>query len=187
MAKLIKDILGYSQLANEHEIFEMVNLQKIVENVKNDYELMIDQKKAIILCENLPTIYAIPLQMSQLFGNLLSNSLKYAKTNERPIISISARLLTEQEAAKEIQSDSKMDYYKIEFKDNGIGFKQEYADRIFNIFQRLHGKTEFVGTGIGLAMCKKIAQNHYGKIYATGNPGNGATFSILLANKSESN
>lgn len=185
MAKLIKDLLGYSQLGNEDEIFEMVDLQQIVEGTKNDYELSIDQKKAIIQCNNLPVIQAISLQMSQLFGNLLSNSLKYAKPNERPIITITASPLTWHERRDYFETDLRSDFYRIEFTDNGIGFKQEYAERIFNIFQRLHGKTEFAGTGIGLAMCKKIALNHQGDIYAIGKPGIGATFTLILPERQE--
>lgn len=185
MAKLIKDVLGYSQLGNEDEIFEMVDLQQIIEGAKNDYELLIDQKQAIIQCNNLPVIQAIPLQMSQMFGNLLSNSLKYAKPNERPIITITASPLTWHERRDYFETDLRSDFYRIEFTDNGIGFKQEYADRIFNIFQRLHGKTEFAGTGIGLAMCKKIALNHQGDIYAMGRPGIGATFTLILPERQE--
>ena len=185
MAKLIRDLLGYSQLGNEDEIFEMVSLQQIVEGAKNDYELLIEQKKALIQCKNLPVIQAIPLQMAQLFGNLLSNSLKYSKPNERPVITITANPLTWHERRDYFESDLRSDFYRIEFSDNGIGFKQEYADRIFNIFQRLHGKTEFAGTGIGLAMCKKIAQNHQGDIYATGQPGVGAAFTLILPERQE--
>lgn len=185
MAKLIKDVLGYSQLGNEDEIFEMVDLQQIIEGAKNDYELLIEQKHAIIHCRDLPVIQAIPLQMSQLFGNLLSNSLKYSKPHERPIISITANLLSWDERRDYFETELRSDFYKIEFTDNGIGFKQEYAERIFNIFQRLHGKTEFAGTGIGLAMCKKIALNHQGDIYALGKPGAGATFTLILPERQE--
>jgi PAS domain S-box-containing protein len=183
MAKLIKDVLGYSQLGSSEEVLEMVDLQHIMEGIKTDYELMIEQKKATISCTGLPTIQTIPLQMSQLFGNLLSNSLKYASTTARPVITISASLLPQEELHHFFSPALETDYYKIEFKDNGIGFKQEYADRIFNIFQRLHGKMEFAGTGIGLAMCQKIVQNHHGKISAKGKPGQGSTFIILLPSK----
>jgi hypothetical protein len=106
--------------------------------------------------------------MSQLFGNLLSNALKFARTDIRPVITITA------------VAGSQEGYYHIEVKDNGIGFHQHHAEQIFSIFQRLHKKTDYSGTGIGLAMCKKIAQNHRGDIYATANPGSGATFHILL-------
>jgi PAS domain S-box-containing protein len=183
MAKLIKDVLGYSQLANSEEVLEMVDLQHTMESVKTDYELLIEQKHAIISCSDLPVIQGISLQMSQLFGNLLSNSLKYSSTTEKPVITISASLLPQEEVCHYFSPALETDYYKIEFKDNGIGFKQEYADRIFNIFQRLHGKMEFGGTGIGLAMCQKIVQNHHGKISAKGKPGNGSTFIILLPSK----
>ncbi len=180
MAKLIKDVLGYSQLVNNDEALELVSLQEIMDSTKTDYELLIEQKKATISYSGLPVIQAIPLQMAQLFGNLLSNSLKYSSTTARPVITVSASLLPREELAYFISPDVQVDYYKIEFKDNGIGFKQEYADRIFNIFQRLHGKMEFAGTGIGLAMCQKIVQNHHGKISAKGKPDNGSTFTILL-------
>jgi PAS domain S-box-containing protein len=183
MAKLIRDVLGYSQLASNGEALEMVNLQHIMEDVKTDYELLIEQKRATISYAGLPTIQAIPLQMAQLFGNLLSNSLKYSSTAVMPVITISAGLLPPEDVYHFFSPAQETAYYKIEFKDNGIGFKQEYADRIFNIFQRLHGKMEFAGTGIGLAMCQKIVQNHHGKISAKGKPGNGSTFTILLPSR----
>ncbi len=185
MAKLIKDVLRFSQLGNEDETFEMVNLQQIIEGAKTDYELSIEQKQAVIKCDNLPTIQAIPLQMAQLFGNLLSNSLKYAKPDVPPLITISCHPLTKEQVATYFKVELQSIYFKIEFVDNGIGFQQEYADRIFNIFQRLHGKTEFAGTGIGLALCKKIAQNHHGDIFASGQPGIGAVFTLLLPYKQE--
>ena len=180
MAKLIRDVLVYSQLANQNEIYKMVDLQQIIELNKTDYELLIEQKKATVSCENLPAVEAIPLQMTQLFGNLLSNSLKYSKPGEKPVIQISSTPLMAKDALNYFDADPQMEYYKIDFKDNGIGFRQEYANRIFNIFQRLHGKTDFSGTGIGLAMCKKIAQNHNGDIFAQGNPGKGAVFTVIL-------
>lgn len=183
MGKLIKDVLGYSQLANSEDVMEMVNLQHIMDSTKTDYELLIEQKRATISYSGLPVVQAIPLQMSQLFGNLLSNSLKYSSTTASPVITVSACLLSKEEISHFFSPALETDYYRIEFKDNGIGFKQEYADRIFNIFQRLHGKMEFAGTGIGLALCQKIVQNHHGKISAKGKPENGSTFIILLPAK----
>ncbi len=179
MSNLIRDVLAYSQLSKENEIYDWVNLQEVVDSLKNDFELLIEQKQATIQSLNLPTIQAIPLQMSQLISNLLSNSLKFSTANVKPLIIIVANLVAKDEIA--IYSlDQNAVYYNIEFKDNGIGFNQEYATRIFNIFQRLHGKTQYSGTGIGLAMCKKIVQNHHGDIYATASKGTGAIFNVIL-------
>ncbi len=170
MKALIRDILVYSQVSNQTTLFEPVNLQQVVQDLQNEFELLIEQKRAILDFQDLPTIQAIPLQMNQLFGNLLSNALKYTRPDVPPVISIHAR--------------QENGYYHIRISDNGIGFEQKHADQIFHIFQRLHRKSEFSGTGIGLAICKKIVANHGGEIHATGNPGDGATFHITLPEKS---
>ena len=179
MGVLIRDVLAYSQLANENENFIAVDLNKIAESAISDFELVIEQKNAKITFQALPVVEAIPLQMSQFFGNLISNSLKYSRRDVAPVIDIHANILTADEAVEHGIFEAG-DYYKISFTDNGIGFGPEYAQQIFNIFQRLHGKAEYAGTGIGLAICKKIVQNHNGGIYAVSNEGNGATFTILL-------
>jgi PAS domain S-box-containing protein len=166
MKALIRDILVYSQVANQNTLFEPVNLQQVVQDLQNEFELLIGQKRAILDFQDLPIIQAIPLQMNQLFGNLLSNALKYTRPDIPPAISIHA--------------GREGGYYHIRISDNGIGFEQKHADQIFHIFQRLHRKSEFSGTGIGLAICKKIVANHGGEIHATGNPGEGATFHIRL-------
>lgn len=173
MITLIRDVLAYSQLSKDNQIYVQVDLNKIIEGVIIDFELLIEQKKAKIVYDNLPTLQAIPLQMSQLFGNLISNALKFSRTDMEPVIWIRSNLLTEY-----ILRDTS--YYQIEIRDNGIGFNQEHADQIFHIFQRLHGSKEYSGTGIGLAMCKKIVQNHHGEIHATASPQNGAIFNMIL-------
>ena len=104
--------------------------------------------------------------MTQLFSNLISNALKYTRPGIPPVVTIACRIEDAQ--------------YHIDITDNGIGFAQEHADQIFNIFKRLHRKTEYSGTGIGLAMCKKIAENHHGHIFARSQPGQGATFRLVL-------
>jgi PAS domain S-box-containing protein len=180
MGNLIHDVLGYSQLSKGNDLFETVDLDKIAGETITDFELTIEQTGAVIECKGLPVIEAIPLQMSQLFGNLISNSLKYSRPGVVPVITITASPLSKTEAAAYTHTDTASDYYKIVFTDNGIGFGQEYADKIFNIFQRLHGKTEYSGTGIGLAICKKIIQNHYGHIEAASAENEGATFIVLL-------
>lgn len=179
MMNLIHDVLAYSQLAKEQQAFEAVDLNVIIQNVLSDFDLIIEQKKATIAYNELPVIEAIPLQMSQLFANLISNSLKYSRNDFNPIINITASSLSEEEAVEHGIYETG-NYYKLEFRDNGIGFDQEHATQIFNIFQRLHGKTEYDGTGIGLAICKKITQNHHGSIYAVADSQKGALFVVLL-------
>jgi light-regulated signal transduction histidine kinase (bacteriophytochrome) len=166
MQVLIRDILTYSELSRQSPAFGPVNLRTVVEEVQIEFELLIEQKSARLQCHDLPTIDAIPLQMTQLFSNLISNALKYSSSDRSPLITISGRT-----------RDQQVD---IEIRDNGIGFDQQYADHIFSIFQRLHRKTEYSGTGIGLAMCKRIAQNHQGSITATSEPGQGATFHVTF-------
>ena len=179
MGNLISDILAYSQLSKNSDLIEMVDLNSIVSDCVTDFELIIDESEAEIHTENLPAIEGIPRQMSQLFANLISNSLKYRLEDTAPVIRITSELLSS-EAAADYNLDEYTGYYRIEFTDNGIGFNQEYADKIFNIFQRLHGKSEYSGTGIGLSICKKIVQNHHGHIEASSAKGSGAKFIVIL-------
>lgn len=180
MTILIRDILGFSQLSNENNGFVRVNLNDVIQSVLLDFDLVIEQKQAVVHYNNLPIIDAIPIQMCQLFANLISNSLKYSKNGLSPVITISAQPVSEEERILFQVGVTGSVYYKIELQDNGIGFNPEYAEKIFNIFQRLHSKMEYAGTGIGLAMCKKIAQNHNGDIYALAQEKEGALFVILL-------
>ena len=180
MTTLIRDVLSYSQLSREKEVFEAVDLRDIVQNIESDFELLIEQKQAKIDYGDLPVVEAIPLQMSQLFGNLISNSLKFSRPGVPPHLRISTAIVTKEDAGGNSVSNGATRYYKITLRDNGIGFDQEHAAQIFNIFQRLHGKSEYAGTGIGLAMCKKIVQNHKGDIYAEGSVNDGAVFNVIL-------
>ena len=166
MKVLIRDVLVYSQVSNQNPLFEFVDLQQVVGDLQSEFELLIEQQQARLDYQNLPTIRAIPQQMIQLFGNLLSNALKYNRPGVPVIIGI---------RAERVENE-----YQIQFSDNGIGFEQSYAEQIFHIFQRLHRKTEYSGTGIGLAICKKIVENHGGSISATGHAGKGATFLVRL-------
>jgi signal transduction histidine kinase len=117
--------------------------------------------------------------MQQLFTNLLGNALKYSKEDEIPIITISCAKITANTESL-LRDRSLKKYYKISITDNGIGFEQQYSEKIFLLFNRLHGKTEYQGTGVGLAICKKIVENHKGYIFANSNPDQGATFTIYL-------
>lgn len=180
MSMLIREVLAYSQLSGMNEQYESVNLNQIIEEIKIDFELSIDQLKASVNYGDLPTIEAIPLQMSQLFSNLLSNALKYTQPGIAPIINISSTILKQEEISEYPSLSKKKSYYKITFSDNGIGIKADQIDRIFHIFQRLHAKTAYSGTGIGLSICKKIVSNHDGDINAVPNIDQGVTFNIIL-------
>jgi light-regulated signal transduction histidine kinase (bacteriophytochrome) len=180
MLSLIRDVLSFSRLDKETKRFSAVDLNSVLDAVKSDFELLIEEKQCIIESNILPIIEAIPIQMSQLFGNLISNALKFVSTTTTPKITISADFLSQAEFDIHPELTQGIPHYKISFKDNGIGFNQSNADQIFNIFQRLHSRTEYEGTGIGLAMCKKIAENHKGNIHAISSPGNGATFVVVL-------
>lgn len=179
MENLIKDVLQFSRLSDAAYNYESVDLNTIILEILDDFDLIIEQKNAIIESDVLPEIQAIPLQMTQLFGNLISNALKYSRSDLAPHIIIKAALLSEDEKENTLLAKDQ-NYIKIDIIDNGIGFSQQYAEQIFNIFQRLHGNDQFAGTGIGLAMCKKILQNHNGIISAMSKEGLGTTFSIIL-------
>lgn len=179
MQTLIRDVLTYSGLVKDSEVFVATDLNKVLDEIVSDYELLISQKGASIRYDGLPSLEAIPLQMTQLFSNLVSNSLKFAKNGVAPVITLTATKMTDSEALSAgLQADK--DYYHFRYSDNGIGFRPEYSDKIFNIFQRLHGKSEYEGTGIGLAMCRKIAINHHGGLDAKGSSENGAVFNVYL-------
>ncbi len=180
MLALIRDVLSFSQLSREREQFKQVNLADIVENIKNDFELLIEEKQAVIQSKNLPVLAAIPLQMNQLFGNLVSNALKFSKKDTAPVIEITGKTLSKEALSKYKDLNQSLEYYLIQVSDYGIGFNQENADIIFDIFQRLNSTVEYEGTGIGLAICKKIAINHNGNLTARSGLNNGATFNIFL-------
>ncbi|MGV8945502.1 MAG: chemotaxis protein CheB [Lutibacter sp.] len=180
MTTLIQDLLNYSRLLQHEKLFSTIDLNETVKNVLTDFELLILEKKAKIKISHLPTIDAIPLQMNQLFYNLISNTLKFYKADVPPIITITSRILSEKEIEKYPTFNPSMKYYEIIIKDNGIGFEQQYAKQIFTIFQRLHDKEVYLGTGIGLALSKKIIENHHGEIFAVAKEKKGASFHVIL-------
>lgn len=179
MRVLIDDLLKYSRANKAEQVFEETDLNNLFENSKLELVQIIEEKKASIINDELPVLNVIPFQMQQLFTNLISNSLKYSKENVVPEITVN---ISEVDASQEeaIPVNEKNKYYKIIFKDNGIGFDSQYAEKIFLLFNRLHNKNEFSGTGIGLAICKKIVENHKGFIFADGQIDSGATFTIYL-------
>ncbi|RPE08416.1 PAS domain S-box protein [Chitinophaga lutea] len=164
MTSLIKDVLHYSRLSSLHEEHVPVELDGLFREVLSEFDLMTEQKKAKVHHDALPTIHGIPAQMKQLFRNLLSNSLKFCEGP--PVINVQAHTNNGQAL--------------IQFRDNGIGFEQVYADKIFHIFNRLNNRGKYNGTGVGLALCKKIVENHNGSIRAESTPGLGTTFYIQL-------
>jgi signal transduction histidine kinase/CHASE3 domain sensor protein len=184
MRVLIEDLLQYSRTTKTEKVFEDTDINELLENAKVELAQAIEEKGAKIQNQPLPKLKVIPFQIQQLFINLISNSLKYSKADVIPEIKISCKKVS---AADEplIPKQSKDKFYKIVFKDNGIGFEQEYSEKIFVLFNRLHNKNEYEGTGIGLAIVKKIVENHRGFIFATGKVSVGATFTIYLPEETE--
>ncbi len=181
MSKLINDLLSFSRLTRLKDSFERTDLNKIFADVLNDLELSIQNKKAIICADEFPVVVGVPSQLYQLFFNLIGNALKFSRNDIIPEISLKVENLNvRKERVSSGKSGSVECYVRITISDNGIGFENQYAERIFEIFQRLNGRTEFEGTGIGLAICKRIVTNHHGNIYAKGEPNAGSVFVIEL-------
>ncbi|RRB07270.1 PAS domain-containing sensor histidine kinase [Larkinella rosea] len=178
MADLIKAVLNYSRLSNTADRFVKTDLRQVLEHVETDFELLIEQKQATIRQRGLPVIDAIPMHLNQLFSNLIGNSLKFS-TN-RPVIDIDAEEVLPSEINRIRGLNKDLPYIHIRFKDNGIGFEPEYAERVFTIFQRLNHSRSFTGTGIGLALCRKIVESHGGIITAESELNQGATFHVYL-------
>ena len=178
MQKLIEDLLNYSQ-STPSEQTEELDLNKIISDVKSVLSDAMEEKLVSIGVEKLPVIRAIPFQFHQLFTNLISNSLKYAKSDVPLVIRINCELIPREQAGLSLTYPT-THYLRINFADNGIGFDQIYAEKIFEPFQRLHSNEQYSGTGIGLALCKRIMDNHDGAISASGEPDKGSVFSIYI-------
>ncbi len=179
MRLLIDDLLQFSKTNKPDKEFVLTNLNELLEDAKQDVAETILEKKATITSDVLPTMSVIPFQVHQLFLNLLSNSLKYSKKDVAPVIKIAYSKINSKDD-KNLMNESKNNYHKITFSDNGIGFEQQYAYKIFELFNRLHNKHDYSGTGVGLSICIKIVDNHNGFIVAHGEPQVGATFTIYL-------
>lgn len=180
MVKLIRDVLAYSQVYKDIDGFNSVDLNELFKSLENDFELQIAQTKATLRIGALPVVRGIHSQLAQVFGNLMSNSLKYIRPGIDPVITVEVKKATQQEVALHPSIAQHTRYHHITFSDNGIGFGQEHADTIFKIFQRLHGKEQFEGTGIGLSIVRKIVQQHQGHISAEPGKNGGAVFNVLL-------
>jgi PAS domain S-box-containing protein len=170
MSGLIDDLLSFSRLSQTSIQFAPVDLNQLLNDIVDDLEIPITEKRATITIGKLPIINGIAIQLGQVFQNLIANSLKFVNPDRPPLINIHS---------EQLMQDGQS-FCRIVYTDNGIGFKQEYADKIFEIFQRLHTKDKYEGTGVGLAIVKKIVSLHNGTVSAKGTEGEGAVFEITL-------
>lgn len=183
MSDLIDNLLNYSRLSAS-TLFKPTDLNQILEEIMSDLEISISEKKAKVYFTRLPVIDAIPSQIRQVFQNLISNGLKFSKKNVAPVITITADLVNEKSTSAPPASGGK--YCRIHVEDNGIGFEEEFIDKIFVIFQRLHTRDTYEGTGIGLAITKKIIDKHNGIISARSRVNQGSVFTLILPARNSS-
>jgi light-regulated signal transduction histidine kinase (bacteriophytochrome) len=174
MRKLINDLLSYSRVTTDAKAFQKVSLTKVLTEVMSDLQIRIEETEATIEHGELPTIECEPMQMRQLLQNLLGNALKFRKAGVLPIINVSADIVHTAE------NDPTPSHILLKIADNGIGFDNQFKDQIFTIFQRLHSRNDYEGTGIGLATVRKIVERHGGAINADGQLNIGATFHVTL-------
>ncbi len=178
MKSLISNILNYSKIsANEH-VYKKISLKEIINNLLEDYELIITEKNANIIIEELPEIEANSDQIRQVLQNIISNALKFSKQDVQPEIHIRSKLLKEKSFNSD--PDPQGEFCLLSIRDNGIGFDEMYLNSIFALFERLHSKDKYEGTGIGLALAKKIIEKHNGLLTAKSKPGKGSEFLIIL-------
>jgi PAS domain S-box-containing protein len=181
MQNLIEDLLAFSRITRSSELPGKVELKKMFDEITDDLADQISREHATLAYHKMPPVLAVKGQIRRLFQNLISNAIKFRKPGEDPRIKITGEKLTAMEVTKEFVFTPRYKYYvKITVSDNGIGFDEKYSDQIFNVFQRLHGKNEFEGTGIGLAICKKIVSHHGGIIAARSKEGVGSDFIVIL-------
>jgi len=177
MSNLITDLLDYSRLSSG-VVPETTDLNLIIDEVIGDFDYRIEEKKAVIIKDELPVLTGVPTQLRQLFQNLISNSLKFTNPNVDPLITIKAEKV--EDKSIESKASERGLYCRITVTDNGIGFNEVYLDKIFKIFQSLNDRNAYEGTGIGLAIANKIIEKHNGIITAKSSPGNGASFIMVL-------
>lgn len=179
MQTLLEDLLDFSRLSFTDKMYEKVCVESIIHNVLSDLEMKIEESQATVVCNEMPLIDGYSSQLRQLFTNLIHNSIKFKKKDLPVLVRIDCMgaIATDYPQLK-LKKDT--EYVQIVIQDDGIGFEQEFSEKIFMIFQRLHGKVEYSGSGIGLSICKKIVENHNGFIFAEGILNQGAKFTILL-------
>jgi PAS domain S-box-containing protein len=179
MQDLIDSLLNYSRITNADKMLVPTDLNEMVNQTRENLQELIEDNDAVIEAITLPTVKVIPQQFQQLLANIISNAIKYKKENVKPVIIIRAAKVPLTEVETDLPTYAQS-YWKISITDNGIGFDPQYSERIFELFQRLHGRDEYEGTGIGLAICKKIVENHNGIITTQSELGKGSTFNIYL-------
>ncbi|TCJ12006.1 PAS domain S-box protein [Flaviaesturariibacter flavus] len=180
MKQLVDDLLEFSSVRHEAPDLEPVPLGEVLAEVLLDEELRIQEKGAEVHVGSLPLVRGIRHQLHQLFGNLVANALKYTRPEGTPRVTVSVEPAGEAIFERFPELDRARSYHSIRVADNGIGFDPEQAERIFTLFQRLHSRDAYTGTGVGLALCRKVARGHGGEIWAEGTPGEGAVFHVLL-------
>ncbi|MBP9900889.1 MAG: hypothetical protein IT579_07610 [Verrucomicrobia subdivision 3 bacterium] len=190
MQTLINDLLTFSRVISRTEPFALVDLGQITREVLGDLEVRIEKSGAEVVVGELPKLEADAVQIRQLLQNLIGNALKFQPANAKPKVEIGGRIVAAREGdlpaglttelrGTDFAPDEPL-FFQLSIKDNGIGFDEKYLDRIFAVFQRLHGRQEYEGTGIGLAVCRRIVDRHKGVITAHSKPGEGATFLVTL-------
>jgi light-regulated signal transduction histidine kinase (bacteriophytochrome) len=184
MQTLINDLLTFSRVISATQPFVPVDLAAVTKEVLTDLEVRIEQTKGKVEVGPLPTIDADPLQMRQLLQNLVGNALKFQAPNSQPLIKIQAQTIKSPFAGGP-ESTPDDEVCELTVQDNGIGFEEKYLDKIFAMFQRLHGRSEYEGTGVGLAVCRRITDRHGGIITARSKPGEGATFVVTLPTRQQ--
>ncbi len=181
MQNLIEDLLAFSRITRSSELPGKVDLKRVLEEISDDLSDQISREKASLEFDTMPAVLGVKAQIQRLFQNLVSNAIKFRKPGENPQIKITGERLSALDVTKEFSITPRYkNYVKITVSDNGIGFDEKYAEQIFNVFQRLHGKNEFEGTGIGLAICKKIVTHHGGTITAKSKEDVGSDFLVIL-------
>ena len=178
MHNLIEALLDFSRTATTQKELELKNINDLIDEVRKDLHDLIEEKNATIEVSLIPELPVIPFQFKQMLFNIISNSLKYAKEDFPPLIKISATTLKGEKTGQKFAVPG-MEYCKLTITDNGIGFEPQYKEKIFGLFQRLHGRNEYSGAGLGLAICRKIAKNHNGFITAESEPGKGTSIHIF--------
>jgi PAS domain S-box-containing protein len=179
MQNLIDALLSYSRINASNIPLEKTDLNLLLTEVLSDLQELVEDTGAVVKAGNLPEIKSLAIQVRQVFTNLISNAIKYRRPGVPPFITVTATRMAGKNLLEE-NADPALDYWNISITDNGIGFEQQYEAKIFELFQRLHGSNDYIGTGIGLAICKKIMRNHHGLISAIGRPGQGSTFNIFF-------
>ncbi|GAB3958472.1 hypothetical protein GCM10028805_52870 [Spirosoma harenae] len=182
MSQLIRGLLDYSRLGGSHSTHQLVDMNDLLAGILSDLDVVIDEKQAVVEVDNLPQVWGDPVQLQQLFSNLLSNALKFTKPGQQPQIFIRCQLVLgpiQQGTGLPALSDHRS-YYELSVIDNGIGIEEAFIERIFKLFERLHGNSLYAGSGIGLAICKQIVANHKGTIRVESKPDKGSCFRVYL-------